>query len=75
MGAGGLTDEPTFAKSGKQNSTDLEKTLGFSQRFVPRGPQWLYNMVTRSSESRRSLSGIRIPVSITIYLGDYRPVI
>lgn len=73
MGAGDLTDEPTFAKSGKQNSTDLEK-LGFSQRSVPRGPQWQYNMITRSSESRRILSGIRIPVSITIYLGDYRPV-
>lgn len=25
MGAGDLTDEPTFTKSGKQNSTDLEE--------------------------------------------------
>ena len=38
MGAGGLTDEPTFAKSGKQNSTDLEKLWDSLSVLCPEAP-------------------------------------
>lgn len=37
-GAGGLTDEPTFAKSGKQNSTDLDKLWDSLSVLCPEAP-------------------------------------
>lgn len=38
MGAGDLTDEPTFTKSGKQNSTDLEELWDSLSILCPEAP-------------------------------------